>query len=247
MPLLSSHRHSSRDLAIWREHEEADMVADLAGKPDYASECIRRFVSIPRLCYAGVSWGKDSVVIAHLLWMHARHVPLIHLRPTNHNPDCDTVRDAYFRDFPGQQYQEITVDYSGIDRIRWSNDQIDKATDQQWYAAIDKCTAVYGRHILGIRSSESPGRRIRMCRWGEATANSLAPIGRWSTMDVFACLAQYRLPVHPAYAMLGGGRWLRCSVRVAEIGDTHGGGRGRREWEQEYYGDILRRLESACR
>lgn len=247
MPLLPSHRHSKADLAIWREHEDADLVADLAGKPDQAGEYIGRFISSPRPCYAGVSWGKDSVVIAHLLWMHAKHVPLIHLRPTNHNPDCDAVRDAYFGEFPGQQYQEVAVDYSCIDRVRWGNDQIDKATDQQWYAAIEKCTTVYDRHILGIRSGESPGRRIRMCRWGEATANSLAPIGRWSTSDVFAYLAQHRLPVHPAYAMLGGGRWPRCSVRVAEIGDTHGTGRGRREWEQEHYGDVLRRLESACR
>ena len=70
-----------------------------------------------------------------------------------------------------------------------------------------------------------------------------APISAWRESDVFSYLAKNKLPVHPAYAMLGGGRWPRHRLRVAEIGDTHGTGGGRREWEQEYYGDVLRRLQ----
>jgi phosphoadenosine phosphosulfate reductase len=43
--------------------------------------------------------------------------------------------------------------------------------------------------------------------------------------------------------MLGGGRWDRNYIRVAEIGDIHGNGIGRTEWESEYYNDEIRRLK----
>jgi phosphoadenosine phosphosulfate reductase len=101
--------------------------------------------------------------------------------------------------------------------------------------------------MLGIRADESSGRRIRTLRWGLNSPNGSAPIAKWSTQDVFSYLAVNDLPVHPAYAMLGGGRWPRERLRVAEIGDSHGTGGGRREWEMEYYGDVLRRIEAESR
>lgn len=241
--LIPSHRHTSADLSMWHEHEAADLVTSRScrDKEKSAIDCVLEFSS-NRATYAGVSWGKDSVVVAHLLWRTARHVPLIHLRPTNHNPDCDAVRDAYFTSFPGQPYREILVDYRDIDRVKLTRVDLDHATDRQWYAAIRSLDRDFTGHILGIRAGESRGRLIRMLKWGVASPNALAPIGFWSTAEVFSYLARHDLPVHPAYAMLGGGRWPRERLRVAEIGDTHGTGGGRAEWEQEYYGDVLNRL-----
>lgn len=255
--LVQSHRHTPADILYWQEYEDGDFasLAPSTKRIEQAGKDISDFLSSRWPVYAGVSWGKDSVVVAHLLWRFARHVPLVHLRPTNHNPDCDVVRDIYFSCFSGQSYQEIAVDYSGIDRVRLSREQLDKATDERWYAAIDsisiggdsggreKCQ----RRIIGIRADESGGRKIRMFRWGVASKNSLAVIGFWRTDEVFAYLAKECLPVHPAYACLGGGRWERERIRVAEIGDTNGTGNGRREWEREYYGDELRRIEKASR
>lgn len=85
---------------------------------------------------------------------------------------------------------------------------------------------------------------MRCARWGISTERTCAPLAWWTAADVFAYLATHDLPVHPAYAMLGGGRWRRERLRVAEIGDTHGKGGGRLEWETEYYGDALRRLQA---
>jgi phosphoadenosine phosphosulfate reductase len=83
---------------------------------------------------------------------------------------------------------------------------------------------------------------MRAIRWGTTSTNALAPIIHWKTADVFAYLAKYDLPIHPAYACLGGGRWPREKIRVAEIGDTHGGFHGRYEWEMEYYPDESRHV-----
>lgn len=248
--LVSSDRHTRDDLRLWQVQEDADFVHGTAlfmlGKFSESCNSLIKFCSARKDVYAGISWGKDSVVVAHLLWCTVRDIPLIHLRPTNHNPDCDLVRDEYFRRYPGQPYFEVPVDYSGIDRLRLPDDQLDRETDKCWYAAI--ATFSKGkRRILGCRGEESMGRRIRMLRWGVASPNSLLPIGNWKSQDVFGYLSANQLPVHPVYAMQGGGRWPRARLRVAEIGDTSGRGLGRLEWEREYYGDLLNRQQKACR
>jgi phosphoadenosine phosphosulfate reductase len=116
----------------------------------------------------------------------------------------------------------------------------DVETDKIWYSTWNKVNKeISERHISGVRAKESAVRKLRMMRWGENTEKTCAPIGLWTTDDVFAYLVKYDLPVHPNYAMLGGGRWNRKIIRVAEIGDIHGTERGRAEWEKEYYSDIL--------
>jgi phosphoadenosine phosphosulfate reductase len=247
--LIVTPRHRPTDLDLWRELEAADSLVAISSRLsrliEQAHAAITTFVASGP-CYAGVSWGKDSVVLAHLLWSVARQIPLMHLRPTNHNPDCDLVRDAYLTHSAGQSYQEVSVDYSRIDRVRCTRQDLDRATDARWYAAIrDFGQPFGGRHILGIRAEESTGRRFRVCRWGLNSPNGCAPLGRWTTADVFGYLSLYNLPIHPAYGYLGDGRWPRERLRVAEIGDTHGTGGGRSEWEREYYGDVLRRNELA--
>ena len=246
--LIPSRRHTRADLDLWRELEAADRIAgerlQRSGKIEESAEAVRAFVATGR-CYAGTSWGKDSTAMAHLLWTHARHVPLLHLRPTNHNPDCDLVRDSYFAAFPGQPYEEIAIDYGSLHAQRLPDHLLDLETDQRWYAAIRESEIPYGgRRILGIRNGEGFGRLIRTLRWGISTPNACAPIAWWTMADVYGYLTTHGLPVHPAYACLGSGRWPRERLRVAEIGDTHGKGSGRRDWESEYFGDVLRRLET---
>lgn len=244
MPLLPSERHTKSDLATWREYEEADAVHGQwlmrSSKVDHSIEAIKSF-GTP--AFVGVSWGKDSVVVAHLAWK-AGIRSLRNLRCNNRNPECDVVRDAYLSAFPSE-YQEVTVDYGQLHATGLPQHELDRATDQRWYAAIDSMGHEFGgRHILGIRADESGGRKIRMRRWGTNSPKGCAPIGWWTIADVFGYLSYHGLPIHPAYAMSGGGRWARKSMRVAEIGDTHGSQYGRREWEQEYYGDVLRRIEA---
>ena len=80
------------------------------------------------------------------------------------------------------------------------------------------------------------GLKDRMTMW-EKIGN--AAIG---ALETFGYLAAHDLPVHPAYAMLGGGRWERDRIRVASLGGRRGDGIGRAEWEREYYSDVLNRL-----
>lgn len=246
--LIPSHRHTEADLRLWRELEGADFA--LAELPTFGHRVERSLAAIREFvkdgpCYCGVSWGKDSVAAAHLLRSVAIDVPIVNLRvsPTR-NPECDSVRDAYFQDFPGQPYHEEPVDYGNIDRalplVKW-----DRETYRLWDAAWRRVVKRFGgRHISGVRGSENASRMMRMRIHGENSPRTCAPLAWWSVGDVFAYLAVNRLPVNATYAMVGGGRWPRERLRTSELGDAKGTGAGRAEWEREYYGDVLNRLDA---
>jgi len=237
--LIPSHRHTDKDLELWREYEQADLIhgssAGLMRKAKRAVERATEF-ALSGPCYAGVSWGKDSVVVADLLARSlGRSVPLVWVRLDQYfNPDCLAVRDAFLamRDV---DYHEIAVGNPKRGRL-------DSGALNEGFAEASRRFGE--RYLSGLRASESATRKLAAKRWGGATERTCWPISNWSTADVFGWLARHNLPAHPAYAMLGGGRWERKHLRVATIGGKRGTGIGRAEWEREYYSDILRRLES---
>lgn len=94
-----------------------------------------------------------------------------------------------------------------------------------------------------MRADESRARKLRSAAWGAATQNTCAPLDRWSNAEVFAYLARFDLPIHPAYAMSYGGALARDQIRVDCIGGRTGRGKGRREWEWTYYRDEIIALE----
>lgn len=245
--LIRCPRHTDADLRLWRELEAADRVNGerllRSGKVELAAVVVRDFAS-GGPCYAGTSWGKDSCVLAHLIHASGLRVPLVHLRVTpSHSPYCDAVRDAALSACPGLEYHEIAVDYGDVYRRELSEDERDRETDRLWFEGFRRADKMFGdRHLSGVRAAESGIRKMRMRRWGLSTDRTCCPFGWWTEADVFGYLAACNLPVHPNYAMLGGGRWPRGKIRVAEIGDVHGAQRGRREHEREYYGDVLARI-----
>ena len=68
--LIASIRHSAADLRHWATLERGDALLArsprLAEKERRAAETIAAFAA-SRRCYLGVSWGKDSVVVAGIV------------------------------------------------------------------------------------------------------------------------------------------------------------------------------------
>lgn len=238
--LIQSARHSALDLERWQlTEEQARVHAQLRifeRHVQRAQAALLSFTGSDR-CYAGVSWGKDSVVLAHLIATLVPRVPLVWVRvDPDYNPDCPLVRDVFLRAHPGVAYDEIIVQRSGIYRAHGTLE-----------AGMRIAAERYGaRYISGVRSEESSDRRRRMRSWGEASANTCAPLGWWSAWDVFAYLTTRGLPVHPAYACTMDGLLDPTKIRVSPLGGARGqrtgDGMGRAEWEQRYYGRELTRL-----
>jgi len=245
--LIQSDRITKEDYEIWKEYEEIDQINSLSSnlnkKIEKSQIEIKKFIQKGN-CYLGVSWGKDSVVTADIILRSGINIPIVHLYCIpSHNFECDKVRNYFLKIYPNCNYKEIIVDYSNIYSSNFCSTDQDKLTDIEFYKGFKEAEKLFGiNHISGVRGQESNIRTLKMKRWGMTTENTCTPIGYWNDMDVFAYLYKYNLPVHPNYGMLGNGRWKRERIRVAEIGDIHGNGGGRVEWEQEYYSDILAKI-----
>ena len=231
--MIASKRHSAKDLerwAYWQKVDDIEAQRWTDQKMAEAQKIIECFRSIGR-CYAGVSWGKDSVVLAHLIADAAFDVPLVYVRcEPECNPDCDLVRDAFLQRFPLVQYDEITVAAAGK--------KIGRLT-----VGFRQAAARYGdRHISGVRADESGARRLRMLHYGASTTHTCAPMGWWKAQDIWTHSHVFDLPVHPAYACSLGWGLERDRIRVATLGGDRGTGHGRAEWEHLYYRDEMARL-----
>jgi phosphoadenosine phosphosulfate reductase len=235
--LITSLRHTKRDIEAWRRFEDASRAhAQLSvyrKRVDRARQAVLSFASTP--CYAGVSWGKDSVCLAHLVATQAPQVPLVWVRvEPDYNPDCLLVRDEFLRMFPRARYDEIVVERGQAPTKEHGSLERGMAVAAQRYG---------DRYLSGIRGEENRSRSRRMKAYGESTARTGAPIGWWSGWDVFAYLVTHGLPIHPAYACTMGGSldpiWIRVSPLGGVRGARPGDGMGRAEWEQRYYGQEL--------
>lgn len=240
--LIPSHRHTTADLALWSEFEEADHINGhrpaMAARITRGMDVIREFVAAGP-CYASVSWGKDSTVLAHLVRLAAPAIPLVWVRVEPiANPDCGAVRDAFLASYPGP-YLEVVVPCRH-DHAGWH------ATGTLESGFQEAARRFGDRYVSGVRADESGVRKIAMRTRGLSGPRTCRPLGWWSAADVYAYASVSSLPVHPAYAMLGGGRWTRDQLRVSSLGGRRGDQMGRAEWETEYYGDVLRRLQR-CR
>lgn len=240
--ILTSRRHRPDDVEHWRYCEKLDDVHALRwtdAKMIKAMDVIEAFCARGR-CYAGVSWGKDSVVLAHILaCIHEERgvaVPLVYVRVNPiANPDCDAVRDVFMGRFPWLPYEEVDVEYDTA-KSGWKAGENLRRGFEQVFPRYSH------RHISGVRGAESGQRKARMHAFGTTTENTCAPIGWWSTQDVWTHLRVFDLPVHPAYACTMGGMLDRDRIRVASLTGQRGRGHGRAEWERTYYKNELRRL-----
>jgi phosphoadenosine phosphosulfate reductase len=238
--LIQSSRHTDADVKRWKELERFDAILAksdvLLQAEDRAGDVLNRFAD-EGPCYCGVSWGKDSVVVAHLVRRVRPEIPLVWIRVDPiANPDCYDVRDVFLTMFPGPYYEivrQCRIDFEGEIHA--------KGTLESGFKEACKIAGA-DRHVSGVRGQESKQRLLRMARWGESTTNTCAPIGWWKGNDVFAYLHKYGLPVHPAYAASMNGTLDRSRIRVASLWCERGKGTGRQNWEELYYRDELRRV-----
>jgi len=238
--LIRVQRHSQADLAAWERVERlAELHRSLKVFLRHVGEAEREVLSFSGRggCYVGVSWGKDSVVVADIALRMVPTLPLVWVRVEPiANPDCQLVRDRFMRLWPRARYEEIEV-WCRRDAKGWH------ATGTLELGFSRAARLFGGRHISGVRAQESGARKRRVMHHGLSTANTCAPLGRWTADDVWAYLKMRGLPVHPAYGFLMGGHLDPGRVRVSSLGGRRGDGMGRTEWEQRYYRHALSRIE----
>lgn len=238
--LIASPRHTAADLECWgRTWRTAQLHSQLKShrrQVRRSEDALLSFTGVG-MGYAGVSWGKDSVVLASLIARLIPRWPLVWVRVEPiANPDCLLVRDAFLAEHPSVRYEEI-VEWCRRDSDGWHA----RGTIERGFA---EAARRYGpRYASGIRAEESGIRKLRVAKHGLVGPGTCAPIGWWTGDDVWAYALSHGLPIHPAYACTMDGALDPRRIRVASLGGKRGTGMGREEWERSYYRDELIAIE----
>ncbi|ERS60792.1 hypothetical protein HMPREF1261_00456 [Corynebacterium sp. KPL1818] len=238
--LISSDRHTPQDLQAWESLERYDhrLYPAAEAKAEHAIEAIRRFADTGD-CYLSTSWGKDSTVLVDLAGRAGVNIPIVSLVSDGYElPGTAQVRDMMRERHPHLEYHELVLPPQPN---RWWDTTTVKRTKHDADIGWRLIEKRFGpRHITGIRAEESRIRTLVQHRFGDATERTARPIGTWAATDIFAYLAGHNLPVHPAYAMSHGGTLDRRWLRVHALGGVTGADKGRADWEESYFGDVIR-------
>lgn len=227
--LIITDRHTEKDLQLWKEYEEMDELSSYSlQKIEQARNAINIFISTHNDTVVYTSWGKDSIVLLHIIAEMKINIPVVYVRFNDRdNPDCETVRDSFISKHE-INYNEETYEYN---RVRLKG--------LHWKETASK----YGHHrITGIRNDESGRRMLVWRKYGFISLNTCRPISTMTNQEVFSYIYHNNLPLCPVYGYLGGGRWPRDKIRTHSLAGSSADGFGRTEWEREYYPDVLARI-----
>ena len=240
--LIDSPRLTEQDRRLWQVWLRADEFhtrsSEYRKRKEMTHGIIAEFLEQEKRYFVAVSWGKDSVVLADMFYQAGAKCKYIYIRNLAREPEGNiAVRDEFLKQYP-LDYEEIVYDYADADETYFDR----HGNPKKWQHILQDLQKQFGCHVTGIRYDESAKRRRRFHIFGLETVNSFAPFRYMTAYDIFAYLWEHDLPVHPNYAMTGGGRWDKYRIRVAAIGNKEGDGIGRQEWEKEYYRDICNRV-----
>ena len=181
---------------------------DLIGShPDYA---------------VSVSWGKDSIVLLHLVSQILSCVVALHGRYQNineHIADTDRVRDAMLGrdDMAHVEYHEIAIagewdmfERAGgafcIAKTDKQKEALQWWINNKWSAKANEAVLAHGciGSFVGMRQDEARARRITIATKGndyqKADGDKIClPIARWTGADIWAYIVTHDLPYLSIY------------------------------------------------
>ena len=160
---------------------------------NYAQEIIRQGLDAIKKPYLSCSFGKDSVVLLHMVLQRIPEIPVVFINSGYCFPDTYQVRDAFIGKYrinlveiqQPHDYLDIINQY-GLpdDRIRAQQNKVvellKKDLANQWARENG-----YDGHFWGLRKDESRGRRVLLNNRGAlffAEAARLwrcAPLANW--------------------------------------------------------------------
>ena len=163
-------------------------------KVEQATDTIRKALEICP-AYVACSWGKDSVVLAHLVWSIAPNTLLFHdgSDDEDEQDNYSDVRESFLGRFP-LPYQGIVRGYNAGD-------------GGGLYEQMPSNPMVF----LGLRAEESKPRRISLAKYGlihqyqsddpKRPVNNwrCCPLAWWSWKDVWGYIVARNLPYLSAY------------------------------------------------
>lgn len=167
-------------------------------KLDRARRIVSVALDVPGASYVAFSGGKDSTVVANLVWEQDPSIPGIWSDDEFFLPET-------------KDYIERTQEKYDVRQIRTN------ASHTEWFNVEGDWNGIqeYATHhnmylvFLGLRKEENSYRRLHLSRFGELFFSQYDdiwhcnPIASWSWMDVWAYIRSNELDYNRAYDKLG--------------------------------------------
>jgi phosphoadenosine phosphosulfate reductase len=164
--------------------------------------------------YVGVSWGKDSVVLAHLCQQVDRDVLAINIG--------DLLEDLQ------DNYSEVSRAYCDRFNLNYQQFFYDESTDGGFFTQIQKLYELRPMAFIGCRAQENKRRASAIKKYGlihqYKSGNWRAfPLAYWSWRDVWAYICLHNLPYLNSYDHQLSGDRATSRTAVIHNFDLHRG------------------------
>ena len=180
-----------------RQLREGRMLAKL---PQYKRTLNKAITSIERMfqkspqSYVTLSWGKQSIIVAHMVFQCAPKTPCVHWSNKNAElfADFTATRDLFIKRFP-------------LNYIEFPEGDTDLQGNGQRYLQENELTGVF----MGLAAEESKGRKYTL-KGGQETIRQYkngtwrcCPLAAWNTLDLAAYIVTHDLPLLSPYRRYG--------------------------------------------
>lgn len=163
-------------------------------------------------CYLSLSWGKQSIILAHMLYHINPHIPCVHWSGPDANiiADFSSVKNRFLSRWP-------------IKYVEFDHGDDDLLGNGQRYL-VDHDLQGY---VIGFAADESRARKMTLAKNDDhqiATVRSAlrcTPLRHWTREDYAAYIATHSIPLLSPYRRFG--LWVRTSTGVATGGHSEAG------------------------
>lgn len=213
--------------------------------------------------YISMSFGKDSLVMAHLIWTHHPEIPMLYVNCGEYDewPDTARVRREFLALFPGCDFTELSGPsvWSFYQRVGFyvQDEETTPQARQAQREYSDSLGKVLGGEarrrgfdgaFIGLRRDESYNRerlfRMRGNLYYAETRGEWAccPLERWTGRDVWAYIVAHDLPYNELYDLAPEGREL---ARNGAMFGSRSARYGRLVFIKRMYPDLFNRFAGA--
>ncbi len=176
-----------------KEGKLLSALPQFKAKEEKARSDIVAMINATNNPYCSCSWGKQSIVLSHLVWSVDPTIKIVHFTGDDAEliGDFDNVRDTFLKEYEAP-YEEVRRGVHFRDAVKSFNAQ-----------------SGHDGVFVGLAEEESRGRRIT-CR--NANSQNIldclgmkrsTPLARWTVNDLAAYIAIHNLPLLSTYVKYG--------------------------------------------
>lgn len=236
------------------------MLPVYKNKIQRSAEIIQQALATIQKPYIGMSFGKDSLVMSHMILKIAPSIPLIYVDCGEFDEWPDTPRvKKRFIEMTGCQLIELTapsiIEFyrkAGHVYIQDGEQTKEELKIQREYSRSMMTVVLayvrehgYDGGFIGMRKSESIIRRMLLKKRGELYFGktngiwSCCPVSHWTGKDIWAYIYQHDLPYNELYDLSPNREIARNGAMVGTRGMWCGRVGGLRQMYPDWYNRLV--------